>query len=76
MFKVDNNDVYTIIAFYSDDYEDFFVDCDDLIIDAYNANYTEAISIKDNLINGVYSTIFEKDESDTEKQKLRIKAYL
>lgn len=76
MFKVDNNDVYTIIAFYSDDYEDFFVDCDDLIIDAYNANYTEAISIKDNLINGVYSTIFEKHESDTEKQKLRIKAYL
>jgi hypothetical protein len=76
MFKTDNNDIYTMVEFFSDDYDEFFEKGDDLFDDDYNANYTRIISIKDNLINGIYSTIFEKEETDREKQKIRIKAYL
>ena len=70
--NANNSDIYTVFEFYSDDYDEFFEEGDDVIQDSYNATYFKTISIKDNLINGVYSTIFEKEDSDTEKQKLRI----
>lgn len=75
MFNNSNNDVYTIVDFCSDDYDDFFNEDDDLL-DDYDASYTKIISIKDDLINGTFSTIFEKEDNEREKQKLRIKAYL
>lgn len=72
MLNANNSDIYTVFEFYSDDYDEFFEEGDDVIQDSYNATYFKTLSIKDNLINGVYSTIFEKEDSDTEKQKLRI----
>lgn len=72
MFNADNCDIYTMIEFYSDDYDEFFKEGDDVIHDIYDAAYFKTVSIKDNLINGTYSTIFEKEETDREKQKLRI----
>jgi len=74
--KNKNNDVFVLIEFTSDDYEAFFNEEDDPTYDNYDANYLQTMSIADELINGTYSTIFEKDENERKKQLLRIKAYL
>jgi len=65
-----------LAIFTSDDYEAFFNEEDDPTYDNYDANYLQTMSIADELINGTYSTIFEKDENERKKQLLRIKAYL
>lgn len=74
--KDNNDDIFILTGFDSDEYETFFSEDSDPDFDDYSAAYTETISIVDELANGKYSPIFEKEESERKKQLLRIKAYL
>ncbi|OPZ87029.1 MAG: hypothetical protein BWY74_03494 [Firmicutes bacterium ADurb.Bin419] len=70
------NDHIFIVSLFDDDFESLFEAGEDPDFDSYSFQCATMKNIYDDLKNGIYRPVFEKDEATINRQKMRIRAYL